>query len=335
MVSARIRGSFALIPEWAEVRITDGTAMRLYVRLARKYADRERHAFPHEDELAEELGCSPRTIKRCVQLLRAADVLIVERERRADGSYGGNLYHLPTDDPREAHQGPNMAYRQGTNVAPGSDQRKRRVSPGRQDRPPGAKYGPSRSQPDPVFNQTSEANASGDDADASHRESNADSPAEDLFASWRSSETEEDPNWHTRSEPKTRSASQHNSINGAAQEVLDQYVADDHGLTKLGAPDAVREWREAFGTCRPSDVKPTRQQLSQVGREAKQLLDAGNDPARVLASARDAGREGWATLKRQFAMATGPPSYNNRYRRNGHVPYENPTDQRVYEGSIR
>lgn len=332
-MTGRIRGSFALIPEWAEVRIVDGTAMRLYVRLARKYADRERHAFPFEDELARELGCSESTVKRCVRILREADVLIVDRERKADGSYGRNLYYLPTEDPREAHQGSNMTCGQGSNIDPGSDQAKRCVSPGRQDRPPGVKYDLSEEQPDPGFNQTSEAKASGDDADAPHRESDTGSSTDDLFASWPGCEAEEDQN--RQEEGGARSASKHSFTNGAARRSSDQYVADDHAPRAPSAQDAVREWHDAFGSCRPPDVKPTRQQLNQVGREAKELLDAGNDPSRVLAITRDAGREGWSTLKRQFAMTTGPPGNGNGYRRNGHVPYENPTDQRVYEGSIR
>lgn len=98
-MSGQLRTPFGLVPEWVDESVTDGTAMRLYVRLARKYANAARDAFPEEITLAEELGVSERTIRRCLAILTDAGAIRITRTRRADGHYGRNLYHLPMDEP--------------------------------------------------------------------------------------------------------------------------------------------------------------------------------------------------------------------------------------------
>lgn len=85
--------------------------MRVYVRIARRYAGRDRHAFPEVADLAEQLGLSERTVKRAVALLREVGAIIVTRSRQPDGYYGRNSYWLPLDDPQRD---------QGSPVAPGS-----------------------------------------------------------------------------------------------------------------------------------------------------------------------------------------------------------------------
>jgi hypothetical protein len=71
------------------------------------------------------------------------------------------------------------------------------------------------------------------------------------------------------------------------------------------APNAgtvVAAWVEA---CEANEVRPSAGQRSQVGRLAKELLDAGNDPDRVLAAARAAAAKGFATIDRELTAMAG------------------------------
>ena len=113
-MSGQLRTPFGLVPEWVDERVTDGTAMRVYVRLARKYANVARDAFPEEITLADELGVSERTVRRCLGTLTDVGAIRITRTRRADGHYGRNLYHLPMDEPAD-HR---------SSVSGGSDQGK-------------------------------------------------------------------------------------------------------------------------------------------------------------------------------------------------------------------
>jgi len=100
-VSAPIQTPFAAVPCWVIERVTDPVALRVYTYIAWRYANAKRHAFPSEERLAKDLSCSRSTIQRALRKLRVADALIVVRPRKADGHYGGNLYRLPLDDPRD------------------------------------------------------------------------------------------------------------------------------------------------------------------------------------------------------------------------------------------
>lgn len=53
-------------------------------------------------------------------------------------------------------------------------------------------------------------------------------------------------------------------------------------------------------------MQPTRSQVGQAARTARELLDAGNPAERVLAAASAAGHSGWPNIARQLAMATAP-----------------------------
>ncbi|MGH3923588.1 MAG: HTH domain-containing protein, partial [Pseudonocardiaceae bacterium] len=169
MTDDRMRAAFALVPDWVDDRVTDGTSMRLYVRLARKYADRQRHAFPGEDVLAEELGCTDRTIRRAIGILGATGALIITRERKADGHFGRNLYYLPTEDPSGTN-GRKQTSSGGRKQTSGG--RRKQVSGLPEEA--GFRSEPDPLNPDPRSNQTSEANASDTDADAPRRASNGD-----------------------------------------------------------------------------------------------------------------------------------------------------------------
>jgi len=65
------------------------------------------------------------------------------------------------------------------------------------------------------------------------------------------------------------------------------------------AGDVVAAWAEGFSA---TGNQPVRQQRGQVGKEARELLDAGNDPQRVLTAARVLGTKGRATLVAELAI---------------------------------
>lgn len=71
------------------------------------------------------------------------------------------------------------------------------------------------------------------------------------------------------------------------------------GATPTTAQTAVAEWIDAF---RATGNQPLPRQIKQAGKEAKDLIDAGNDPARVLAFARSAGSKCRATIANELAV---------------------------------
>lgn len=81
-------------------------------------------------------------------------------------------------------------------------------------------------------------------------------------------------------------------------------VARTHarGAEPPNAGDAVAAWVEGM---QANGTEPTKSLRGQAARVAKELLDAGNDPTRVLAAARQAGRKGFATIDREFAAMNG------------------------------
>lgn len=67
----------------------------------------------------------------------------------------------------------------------------------------------------------------------------------------------------------------------------------------------VAAWTDAM---RANNVSPTNGMRGQVGRLARELLDSGNDPKRVLTAAEAAGRKGYATIDRELAALSGRPA---------------------------
>lgn len=65
-------------------------------------------------------------------------------------------------------------------------------------------------------------------------------------------------------------------------------------------------WIDAI---RATGTEPTKSMIGQASRAAKELLDGGNDPERVLAAARAAGTAGYATIDRQLASMNGRPQH--------------------------
>lgn len=93
------RTRFGMVPEWVDELVTDGTAMRVYVRLARKYANVARECHPSQRSLAEELDISVATVENALRRLREVGAVVAHRTDRGDGKYGRNEYWLPLDQP--------------------------------------------------------------------------------------------------------------------------------------------------------------------------------------------------------------------------------------------
>lgn len=77
---------------------------------------------------------------------------------------------------------------------------------------------------------------------------------------------------------------------------------------EIDAGTIVAAWVEAFEAA--TDRKPPKGLRGQAGKEARQLLDSGADPALVLDAARSAGDKGFATLEREYS----PLAAKNRKR---------------------
>lgn len=93
------RTQFGMVPDWVDEVVTDGAAMRLYVRLARKYANaRTRECYPSQARLMEELDMSESSLRRATRHLQESGALLIRRERKASGHMGRNVYWLPMDN---------------------------------------------------------------------------------------------------------------------------------------------------------------------------------------------------------------------------------------------
>lgn len=90
-------GQFAMIPLWVERRLRgESVALHVWVRLAVKYADREGRAYPKQETLAADLGCSLATLERALAVLRDRRVLRTTKLRDSSGYVSGCRYDLIT-----------------------------------------------------------------------------------------------------------------------------------------------------------------------------------------------------------------------------------------------
>jgi biotin operon repressor len=103
------RTRFAMVPEWVDEVVTDGTALRVYVRLARKYANASRECHPSQRSLADELGISVATVENALRKLREVGAVVARRSGRGDGKFGRNEYWLPLDQPSSVRAGGDQA----------------------------------------------------------------------------------------------------------------------------------------------------------------------------------------------------------------------------------
>lgn len=80
----------------------------------------------------------------------------------------------------------------------------------------------------------------------------------------------------------------------------------------INAGHAVAAWTEAYAETHRG--KPTSRATGQVGRECRQLLEAGNAGHLVIAAARQAGARGFANVEREFHDMTRTAPASNLQR---------------------
>lgn len=110
--------------------------------------------------------------------------------------------------------------------------------------------------------------------------------------------------------PAPYSSSIPNASRSGAGGADDELATDQPTLVDIDTPppaavtpgDVVAAWVEA---CTANGATPSTGQRGQVGRLAKELLAAGNDPHRVLDAARVAGAKGFATIDRELTARAG------------------------------
>ena len=86
-------GPFAIVPLWI-LEKADPQALRLYVLLAGKYADKEGYSYPSRRLLCEQLNVSKRTIDAAVHHLEHIGALIVTRRAASAAGNETNLYRV-------------------------------------------------------------------------------------------------------------------------------------------------------------------------------------------------------------------------------------------------
>lgn len=77
-------------------------------------------------------------------------------------------------------------------------------------------------------------------------------------------------------------------------------------LPEVTAHDVMAVWAEAFTA---SGRKPTKDQRGKASKDAKQLLDAGNDPALVIALAKAAGAKCRATIANETDLRSSTTTH--------------------------
>jgi hypothetical protein len=306
------RTQFAMVPTWVYMTVTNSAALRLYVIISGKYANGERRAWPTEATLAADLGVTERYVRTSMKILEEAGAVVVIRTTSETGRR--NHYWLPMDESNRNSGSGSMR----NNSSGGSDQGKRAVSAGREDRSmrnnsSGSMRNNSSGKPYPP-NQTTDEPDKPTVADAPAAPT---APAVDLFTSWPGSQ---DPD----SEDQNQTPEDQNQ-NTAGSDHHDGRARDERDARVTHAGHVTAAWVDAF-TAGRSGVQPTRSQRGRASQIARELLEAGNDADRVLEAARVAGAAGYPTIDRQLAMMTGPCTNG----RNGHVPYQNPTDPSLY-----
>lgn len=115
------------------------------------------------------------------------------------------------------------------------------------------------------------------------------------------------------------------SVLRTSEPLTPEPVPTTSGVASLRQPnagDVVAAWIEGAETA--SGERPGNRLIAQVGRQARELIDEGKDPVRLVAAARAAGTKGFADLPRELLRAATPVPIN------GNRP--STTDQRVAAG---
>jgi hypothetical protein len=79
---------------WAIKQEPNGGLCKLILLLLANYADESGSCFPTQVQLAEQAGCSLRSVKYALQHLRDCDLLTDVRRRRKDGTQAASRYQL-------------------------------------------------------------------------------------------------------------------------------------------------------------------------------------------------------------------------------------------------
>lgn len=94
----------------------------------------------------------------------------------------------------------------------------------------------------------------------------------------------------------------------------------------ITARDVAATWVDA---CRQNGVEPSRAQIGQVAKTAKEIL-ASNDPQLVLEAATAAGVKGYPSIDRELTVLAGRAHGHN----NGHVPFKSPAPNEYIAGEL-
>jgi hypothetical protein len=108
------------------------------------------------------------------------------------------------------------------------------------------------------------------------------------------------------------------------------------GSSPPNAGDVVAAWVE--GAQAAGGGRPAGRLIAQIGRQAKELIDEGKDPARLIEAATAAGRKGFADLGRELLrMSAGggqDPGGGSRFAPNSGSRAKLPTADEIANGQV-
>jgi hypothetical protein len=105
------------------------------------------------------------------------------------------------------------------------------------------------------------------------------------------------------------------------------------GESTANAGDVVGAWIE--GAQAVNGERPAKRLIAQVGRQARELIEEGKDPQRLVDAAAAAGRKGFADLGRELLrMNTGPDPAASRFAPNSGSRAALPTADDIANGQV-
>jgi hypothetical protein len=310
---------FQDLPLDARTGRISSSAKLVLVALA-NHADRDgSDCFPAVSTVMDYTGLSERSIQYALRALEDHGTIAKTADPLVRSSTIGRVDRRPQSYDLVAFM------RGAKSVAHGVQSRRPRGAKSAPDSPDTGCKVVGEFAPEPVLNQKNNCNQEKQPATntAAAASAEAAQPADDgqgtLFASWQglfpdnpandpastdASADKPDPNAGGPPDAPTRASHQNSA-----------------GADRVTAQTVVAAWVDAYRGAR-GDVRPTRGQIGQASRAAKECLAAGNDPARVMAAAEAAGRAGYPTIERQLAMMTAPPGGGRHAPtyRDDHIP---------------
>ncbi|MEU4576636.1 hypothetical protein [Nonomuraea sp. NPDC023979] len=104
-------------------------------------------------------------------------------------------------------------------------------------------------------------------------------------------------------------------------------------VTPANAGDIVGAWIE--GAKAGSGERPAKRLIAQVGRQARELIEEGKDPQRLIDAAAAAGRKGFADLGRELLrMNTSPDTGGGRFAPGSGSRAPLPTAEEIANGQV-